>query len=1216
MSKPLKGSPEPGPGGIPPDRPELEDRDATAVLTPAPRSNPSDTSPPDAATLVDLGPSSGPVGAADAPTIIDTGFSPPKRPQEFHPNQPMLSIGVVLGNRYEIVAQLGEGGMGAVYKAIDRELNRPVALKVIRPDLAQNPAIIERFKQELLLAREVTHRNVIRIYDLGEADRVKFITMEFVEGEDLRSLLLREKKLDPEQAVDIVQQICRALEAAHSTGIIHRDLKPQNVMCDKTGRILVMDFGLARTVEGRGMTQTGALVGTMDYMSPEQALGKSLDQRSDLYTVGLIFYELLTGKMPFAAESALASLIRRTQERATPVLDSDSSIPPSVSNIVSKCLERDLNLRYQTIGELLADLDAWQGNRAGVGLTFHANVGPWGRDINWPMIATFATVIILATAGWLLRGRLFEIGQRSAVVPQVSLAILPFRNASGDAGLNWMGGTVAEILRTDMGQSASFRTVPSDRLNQIFHDLRVAPDSSLDPETLRRVAEFTASDRLLWGQYVKLGDQIRIDATLQDLKRQRNFPLHAEAASEKELPGALQQLAQSVEKDLALPAETVKELQAKSFAPSSQSVQALRYYSEGVLLAREAKNLDALKQFEAATKEDPNFALAYSKLAVTYAALGYGDTAQQLSRKAIDLSDKASPQEQALIQAENARVASDYGKAIQAYEKLAQMLPNDSDIQYALARLYEDSGAFDKAHASYDKILARDPKNVDALLHMGWVEIRLDNAQGSLDYLSRALTLAVQLQNGEEKAAILDATGNAYHYLNQQDDALRNYSQALDIKRRLGNKGAIAESLNLIAQADAGIGKSDEAAKSYQESARLRREIGDNAGLGRTLLDFAVFNDNLGHYDAALSAAKQSLVLLREVGDHQNEATCLSDIGGIYLDKVDFENAITYLQQALVSRQQIGAPADIAESLNALGQVYTRMAQYDQATDYYLKALDVWRKAGDKRGEAFASYGLGRNFQYQGRYGAALKSEEDALKSWRATNERGIWLPQIQGEYGNSLGLLGRWDEAQKNLDDAVAASRELKNDSTLAQILNYKGDSFFYRGDTVNAKTFYEQASKAGANAKDQEQILSSKFNLAKITATGRNTPDVINSLTALIRNMDAAGLKQLSLECSTYLAAARIDAKNYAQARDLLEHSLAESEKLGLKTLLAKNHFLLAEAFRLSGNQADAVHHYSEAHRIIDDIHKEAQSDDIMKRVDLAKIYQQSARWQTSGM
>ncbi len=180
-----------------------------------------------------------------------------------------------------------------------------------------------------------------------------------------------------------MQQTCRALEAAHSAGIIHRDLKPQNIMRDKSGRVLVMDFGLARTLEGDGMTQTGALVGTMDYMSPEQALGKDLDQRSDVFALGLIFYELLTGKMPYKADSVVASLLKRTQERAAPVSSHDASIPRPLSNIVSKCMEPDLNLRYQSSAQILADLDAWQGGRAAATLHFPSGVRPWGRSYPW-----------------------------------------------------------------------------------------------------------------------------------------------------------------------------------------------------------------------------------------------------------------------------------------------------------------------------------------------------------------------------------------------------------------------------------------------------------------------------------------------------------------------------------------------------------------------------------------------------------------------------------------------------------------------------------------------------------------------------------------------------------------------------------------------------------------------------------------------------------------
>src|SRR5437899_2704538 len=434
----------------------------TMIDTPGGAPNPFDSP-----TMVDL-----PGGAGgDAPTMIDAPAKPAPRTRAgtTHAGQPMLEPGAVLAQRYEILQILGEGGMGAVYKAMDRELSRPVALKVIRPDLAGNQAILDRFKQELLLAREVTHKNVIRIYDLGEAEGVKFITMEYVEGEDLRTLIHEKTKLAPEEAVEIMQQVCRALEAAHSVGIIHRDLKPQNIMRDKFGRILVMDFGLARTLEGDGMTQTGALVGTMDYMSPEQALGKELDQRSDLFALGLIFYELLTGKMPYKADSVVASLLKRTQERAAPVSSHDATIPQALSNIVGKSMEPDVKLRYQTAAEILNDLNAWQGKGAAATLHFPA-VRTWGQDIPWHWIGGFGAIIVIVITGFLFRGALSVPSTKTATAPVVSLAILPFRNASGDANLDWLGPSLAEMLTTDVGQSSSVRTVSPNRMNQILQD--------------------------------------------------------------------------------------------------------------------------------------------------------------------------------------------------------------------------------------------------------------------------------------------------------------------------------------------------------------------------------------------------------------------------------------------------------------------------------------------------------------------------------------------------------------------------------------------------------------------------------------------------------------------------------------------------------------------------------------------------------------------------
>jgi serine/threonine protein kinase/tetratricopeptide (TPR) repeat protein len=267
-----------------------------------------------------------------------------------------LSPGTILAERYEVLKMLGEGGMGAVYKAMDRELDRIVALKVIRSELADKPDILQRFKQELILARLVTHRNVIRIFDLGVSGNIKFITMDFVEGRDLKSVLTEQRKLSAGKACDIIRQICLGLEAAHTEGVVHRDLKPQNIMLDSQGRVYLMDFGLARSMELVGMTRTGAMLGTPAYMSPEQAKGEKVDARTDLFSLGIIFYELVTGTLPYQAESMMATLIKRAKEPPVPPNQVDPSVPPAVNDAIMKCLQIKLERRYQTAGEILADL--------------------------------------------------------------------------------------------------------------------------------------------------------------------------------------------------------------------------------------------------------------------------------------------------------------------------------------------------------------------------------------------------------------------------------------------------------------------------------------------------------------------------------------------------------------------------------------------------------------------------------------------------------------------------------------------------------------------------------------------------------------------------------------------------------------------------------------------------------------------------------------------
>jgi serine/threonine protein kinase/tetratricopeptide (TPR) repeat protein len=1170
--------------------------------------------PSDAPTFVDYSP--------DAPTVIDISTGSPATPPNqktkqkprpiAHSDPTTLQPGTVLAQRYEIVQILGQGGMGAVYKATDLELNRTVALKVIRPDLARDRAIVDRFKQELLLAHQVTHRNVIRIYDLSESDGMKFITMEYVEGDNLLTLLHQKKKFSPEESVEIMQQVCRALEAAHSVDVIHRDLKPQNIMRDKTGRILVMDFGLARTLEGDGMTQSGALVGTMEYMSPEQALGKPLDQRSDIFALGLIFYEMLTGQMPFKADSTIASLIRRTQEQVSPVSDHDDTIPRSLSDIVTKCLERDVELRYKTAAELLVDLETWQGKRAGATLSFEPKIGPWGRTIPWPSITAGIIVIVLAISGYRFRDKLFQPSPaQTSAAPAVSLAILPFRNASGDPSLDWLGSSLAEMLSTDVGQSSRLRAVSADRLHQMFTDLHISPGTVLDPATIRRVADFSNSDRVVWGQYAKFGDQIRIDATLQDIKNDRAIPLKIEVPSEKEIPGAVDRLAESIRQKLALPENVLKELKASSFQPNSSSMEALRDYNQGVGFQRDGKNLEAQKRLEAATKADPNFALAFSKLAQTYSSLGYDGKAQQSAEKAVTLSQNLPEAEKYLISAIRFQITKNFPEAIKAYENLAKTSPDNTDVQSALAALYEEAGDLTKATQYNQAILKANPKDITATLAVGRLAINGGKPQASLDPLNRALTLSVQLDNREQKAASLHLIGLAYWRMNKPEDALRNYQEELAIWRALGQKGGIALSLNETAKVQVLLGDNKSALSNFQQALEMRREIDDKRGLGDTLVDMGNFYLDRGDHDQALKMYKEALQIQRDLGDEGMQAICLNNIGAVYFEKAQYEDARAYYQQALQLREKAKVPRDIVESVHNLAETSVRMGQYDLAVSQYMRALDLWRSIDDTRGAAIESYTLGMMFDYQGRFGAAINSKQDALKTFQELKDKTYWMAEIEGGYGDALTLAGRGDEASSYLNDALSLSRELKNQGMESQTLAFQGNVPYFRGDSKSARALYEQALQAATHSKEPDRILTAKVALAKVDAQEGPPQQAINSFRKLMQDADDQGVPNISVECSIYMAQAMIKNHDNVHAQQELERALVRADKIGLKPLSVKAHYLLGTAFRASGDQLEAQEHYLTTVQMLDDMRKEPGSEKILQRVDLKTMYDEATRW-----
>ena len=466
------------------------------------------------------------------------------------------------------------------------------------------------------------------------------------------------------------------------------------------------------------------------------------------------------------------------------------------------------------------------------------------------------------------------------------------------------------MLRTELGQSSRVRTVPSDRLHQVLQDLRIAPNATLAPAELARVADFTSARRVLSGQFARFGNAVRIDATLQDLDRGQTVPLNAMAPNEGAVLTAISQLAEAVRQNLARGSpDVLNELTATSWKPSTSSFDALRLYNEGQELTQQGSHQEALKRFEAATKQDGNFALGYSAQARSYSTLGYDAEATQLSRRAMSLSDALPPQEKYLIFANHYRITNDVQKAIEAYGNLVKVSPNSATVQFDLGGLYEQSGDFNRAREHFAKVVELDPKFVDGLLALGRVEIRRGRPQDSLERLNGALTLAIQLNHEEARANILQAIGIAYKDQGRPDEALRRYEESLEIKRRLGDKRGMAASLSEIAQVQSALGKPREAERSLKQALTLRREIGDKSGLASSLLSYAVLlNETLGRPDEALPPLREALQIRREAGNQNAEALVLNNIGNVYLSKGQYSDAQTNFERALELREKTKVP--------------------------------------------------------------------------------------------------------------------------------------------------------------------------------------------------------------------------------------------------------------------------------------------------------------------
>ncbi len=433
-----------------------------------------------------------------------------------------LTTGSTFAGKYQIIEELGKGGMGRVYKALDTQVNEKVALKLIKPEIALDGETIERFRNELKLARKIRHKNVCRMFDLNTSEGTYYITMEYVPGQDLKGLIRQSGRLTVETAVSIARQVCDGLEEAHALGIVHRDLKPGNIMIDRDGHARIMDFGIARSLKAKGITGAGVMIGTPEYMSPEQVEGKEVDERSDIYSLGIILYEMVAGRVPFEGDTPFTVGVKHKSEVPKPPKELNAQIPEDLNRVILKCLEKDKGKRYQSAGELRAELETDRRRNADrgardpqeEGLHLQTDHGDRrsekarrSRRSPWPPSRSSPSF-----SGGSSRKRR---RRRPPLINPRSPSCIS-RTTRAMPALDHWRTMLANLLVTDLTQSKHIRVLSEDKLFQILSRLGQENSQTYSADVLRQVAAEGRVNHILQGAYARAGDEFRINVTLQE----------------------------------------------------------------------------------------------------------------------------------------------------------------------------------------------------------------------------------------------------------------------------------------------------------------------------------------------------------------------------------------------------------------------------------------------------------------------------------------------------------------------------------------------------------------------------------------------------------------------------------------------------------------------------------------------------------------------------
>lgn len=976
-----------------------------------------------------------------------------------------LPPGTLLGDRYRIDGLLGVGGMGVVHRATDLTLQVQVALKLLRPELAHRGDAFERFRQELLLARQVSSPRVVRIHDLARHDGRWLISMDLVDGEALDRRLDREGALPVEDAVRIAKQIAEGLSAAHAQGVVHRDLKPANILLDRAGDARISDFGVARSLATSGGTRTGSVVGTPDYLSPEQARGEAVDARSDLYALGLILHEMLAGALPFPGGTFAETMAQRMLRTPTPVTDARPDTPDWLARLVARLLRQRPAHRPQSAGAVVEILsrrtlprdarDAWAGARRsrlawiGIGaLLLAIGAGGW-----WWLSTRAPQPTVAAAPASTALDRLLVLPLRGEGIP-----VDPARDAALTARLR-------DALSTVPGAAV----VDAERTRQA---LRVRdPGDQAVPDPLR-LAVTAAARRVLETRWVEEAGGVRLKARMLAIG-QPAIVIDGPVAADPVAALRAWLTAPATASALGLPGR----VPALRLPPAA----ALTAHGES-LRARDDGRLDvATTRLEAAVAVAPDDAASWAALALVAMEAGERSKAADAIVQAQRAADPAMAPRLSALRA----TIEDDPAAVTQWAALSRATPDDTQAALQWARAQAAAGEVDAAAAALRRIAARDPDDPRIWFERGKLAILSGNARVAVDdHLVRALVAFKRGRDAYGEAETVNALGVGYGRLGQTADAAEQYRRAIELRRALGNRRGLATSLRNLAN--------------------VLSLTGDYAGADRALREAADINASLGDREAHAAVDNELGLLAEERGDHRA--------------------ALEAFKRALRTWQDMDDRHGAAEALNNIGFAHFQLGAYGDAEVYWRQAADAYEALGERTGRVRTLQNLGLLAVARGRWRDARRLLDDALRESEqqqmleeaAVSRRN--LAELELQQGH---LRAAIDQASK----AEAAFRQREDLRGVSDAGLLRAEALLVGGDSAAAAKALDALSADIAAASTEQQGIA-EWLRARIALQHNDAPAFVGHLRRARTLAETSGVRLLQLRVELLAARDRADA------------------------------------------------------------------------------------------